>query len=236
MAPPNAHIVKSFDDDLRALRSIIGEMGGLARSGLDRSIQSLLSFDMELAERVIADDRRIDDLEMEVEAFAISIIARRAPMAQDLREVIAALKIGALIERIGDYGKNISKRVASISDSKYRGAGSGVERMGQMVSEQVDDAMRAFLDRDPYLARAVNDQDEAIDDFYESLFQTLLGEIAEDSELTAPATHYIFIIKNLERIGDHATNIAEMVHYSATGEYLEARAKGGDATGLTLPL
>ncbi len=236
MAPQNSHTVKSFDEDLRALRSMIGQMGGLARAQIVDSVAALLSQDIEAAERVVAADPRIDDLEMEAETFAISIIARRSPLAQDLREVIAALKIGAVIERIGDYGKNIAKRVGSISEGKFRTANQGIEQMGRMVSDQVDDALRAFAERDPYLARAVSDEDQAIDDYYESLFHDLLGQIAEDSDNTAPATHLIFVIKNLERVGDHATNIAEMVHYSATGEYLGERAKGGDATGLTLPL
>jgi|TARA_R100000501_G_scaffold17783_2_gene33831 phosphate transport system protein len=236
MNSTTAHTVKSFDDDLRLLRSMIGEMGGLARSQVNEAITALLSHDVELAKRVVEADKRIDELEMEAESFAISIIARRSPLAQDLREVIAALKIGAVIERIGDYGKNIAKRVEALSSSGYRGASAGVEQIGSMASTLVDDAMRSFAERDPFLARAVSDGDEAIDDYYESLFQTLLGEIAEDPENTAPATHLIFIIKNLERIGDHATNIAEMVHYSATGEHLEDRPKGGDATGLSLPL
>ncbi|MGB7406401.1 MAG: phosphate signaling complex protein PhoU [Pacificimonas sp.] len=236
MEQKTSHTVKSFDDDLRALRAMIGRMGGLARAQIDESVAALLAHDIDAAARVVAKDVELDELEMEAEAFAISIIARRSPLAQDLREVIAALKIGAVIERIGDYGKNIAKRVESVAGSNYRPAGSGVERMSQMVSTQVDDALRAFAERDPYLARAVSDEDEAIDDYYESLFEGMLNEIAADTDNTSPVTHLIFVIKNLERIGDHATNIAEMVHYGATGDYIGDRPKGGDATGLTLPL
>ena len=236
MSAPAAHTVKSFDDDLRALRSIIGEMGGLARVQLDGAVAALLSRDVESAARIVAADARLDEMELEAEACAIAVIARRAPMAQDLREVIAALKIGAVIERIGDYGKNIAKRVEVVAKSGYRESNSGVEEMGRMVSALVDNALRAFAERDAERARSVSEGDRAIDDYYESLFQSLLGRIAEDSENTVPATHFIFVIKNLERVGDHATNIAEMVHYSATGEHLTDRPKGGDATGLTLPL
>lgn len=228
-----SHTVKSFDDDLRTLRSMIGEMGGLARAQIDGGVAALLALDQDAADAVVSADRRIDELELEAESFAISIIARRSPLAQDLREVIAALKIGGVIERIGDYGKNIAKRVDSIADSNYRAANSSIEQMGRLVSAQVDDALRAFVERDPYLARAISDEDQVIDDYYESLFQDLLGRIVADPQSTAPITHLIFVIKNLERVGDHATNIAEMVHYGATGEYIGERPKGGDATGLT---
>lgn len=236
MSAQTGHTVKSFDDDLRTLRSMIGRMGGFARQQLDDSIAALLSSDVDAAEVVNKKDRELDEMEMEAESFAISIIARRAPLAGDLREVIAALKIGSVIERVGDYAKNCARRVEVLAGSANRDMHPGVAEMSRMASSLLDDAMRAFAQRDPKLAQQVADGDEAIDDYYESLFQALLSQIAEDPDKTASAAHFIFIIKNLERVGDHATNIAEMVHYSATGEHISERPKGGDATGLTLPL
>ncbi len=236
MTSQPGHTVKSFDDDLRSLRSRFGLMGGYARQQLDDSIAALLSGDVETAHRIAEGDKRLDEMEMEAESFAISIIARRAPMAGDLREVIAALKIGSVIERIGDYAKNCARRVEVLVGGVSREVHPGIAEMARMASSLFDDSMRAFAQRDPALAQQVADGDEAIDDYYESLFQALLSQIAEDPNQTASATHFIFIIKNLERVGDHATNIAEMVHYSATGEHLGVRPKGGDANGLTLPL
>lgn len=236
MPEPPGHTVKSFDDDLRALRSMIGRMGGFARQQLDDSVAALLSNDVEAAEKVSQKDRELDQMEMEAESYAISIIARRAPLAGDLREVIAALKIGSVIERVGDYAKNCARRVEVLAGSTSRKMHPGIAEMARMASSLLDDALRAFAQRDPKLAQQVVDGDEAIDNYYESLFQALLAQIAEDPNQTAAATHFIFIIKNLERVGDHATNIAEMVHYSATGEHIIERPKGGDATGLSLPL
>ena len=236
MAQQAGHTVKSFDDDLRSLRSMIGQMGGFARQQLDDSVAALLAGDVEAADAITAGDKKLDEMEMEAEACAISIIARRAPLASDLREVVAALKIGSVIERIGDYAKNCAKRVEAVAGAGNRQVHPGMAEMARMTSSLVDDALTSFVQRDPQLAQQVFDGDKAIDDYYESLFQSLLTQIAENPDQTAAATHFIFIIKNLERIGDHATNIAEMVHYSATGAYLGERPKGGDATGLTLPL
>ncbi|MBZ6378771.1 phosphate transport system regulatory protein PhoU [Pacificimonas flava] len=233
---PPGHTVKSFDDDLRSLRSMIGRMGGLARKQLDDSIEALLTSDEEAADRICAKDKELDEMEMEAEAYAISIIARRAPMAGDLREVIAALKIGSVIERVGDYAKNCARRVSVLAGHVDRGVHPGIAEMARMASSLLDDALTSFAQRDSELAKKVAAGDEAIDDYYESLFQALLAQIAEDPNQTATATHFIFIIKNLERVGDHATNIAEMVHYSATGDHIADRPKGGDATEISLPL
>jgi phosphate transport system protein len=235
-APTTGHTVKSFDEDLRALRSMIARMGGLARKQLDDATEALLSSDVEAAEAIIRKDRDLDEMEMEAEAYAISIIARRAPLAGDLREVIAALKIGSIIERVGDYAKNNARRTSVLAGQISRDVHPGIAEIARMASQLFDDALTAFAQRDPFLSLEVCDGDEAIDDYYESLFQALLTQIAEDSTRTASATHFIFIIKNLERVGDHATNIAEMVHYSATGEHISERPKGGDATEISLPL
>ena len=234
MTIPTGHTVKSFDDDLRNLRSMIGRMGGVARQQLNDSLTALLTGDTELADRVIAGDGKLDDLEQEAESYAISVIARRAPLANDLREVIAALKIGSIIERVGDYAKNSAKRVASVAVNSARDVHPGIAEMGRMCSDLFDDALRAFAQRDGALARKVAEGDEAIDDYYESLFQALMTNIARDPSTTSQGAHLICIIKNLERVGDHSTNIAELVHYSATGTQIPPRPKGGDATQLTL--
>lgn len=228
MNTPTAHTVKSFDDDLRQLRALIGEMGGLAKDQVDRSVAALIARDAEAAAAVVASDPRIDKLEAEVEQLAISTIARRAPMADDLREVIAALKISAVVERIGDYAKNNAKRVTSISQDSPIRPMVIVPEMARIVSGMVHDALDAYARRDEALARDVWQRDANVDEFYNSLFRALLTFMMENPHHITPSTHLLFIAKNLERIGDHATNIAEVVYYSATGEHLIDRQKGDE--------
>ncbi len=228
MNSPTAHTVKSFDDDLRQLRSLIGQMGGLAKDAVDRATTSLISRDEEAAQAVVKNDRKIDALETEVEALAINTIARRAPMADDLREVIAALKISAVVERIGDYAKNNAKRVSSISQDSPVQPVVIVPEMARVVSSMVHDAMDAYARRDPALAEDVWKRDSRVDEYYNSLFRALLTFMMENPHYITPSTHLLFIAKNLERIGDHATNIAEVVYYTATGGHLVDRQKGDD--------
>lgn len=225
---PTAHTVKSFDDDLRQLRAMIGEMGGLAKDQVDRSVIALIERDGEAANAIVASDARIDRLEAEVEQLAISTIARRAPMADDLREVIAALKISAVIERIGDYAKNNAKRVTSISQDSPIRPMVIVPEMARIVSTMVHDALDAYARRDQELAREVWERDANVDEYYNSLFRALLTFMMENPHHITPSTHLLFIAKNLERIGDHATNVAEVVYYSATGDHLTDRLKGDE--------
>jgi phosphate transport system protein len=228
MTQPTAHTVKSFDDDLRQLRALIGEMGGLAKDQIDRSTAALVERNAELAEAVIESDSRIDRIEAEVEQLAIATIARRAPMADDLRDIIAALKISAVIERIGDYAKNNAKRATSIAqDSPIRPVVI-VPEMARIVSQMVHDALDAYACRDEVLARDVWRRDANVDEFYNSLFRALLTFMMENPHHITPSTHLLFIAKNLERIGDHATNIAEVVHYTATGDHLADRHKADE--------
>jgi phosphate transport system protein len=177
---------------------------------------------------VIEKDKRIDDLESEIERNAVQIIALRAPMADDLREVVAALKIAGVVERIGDYAKNIAKRVHVIEDTPNIQPLSLLPEMARIAGEMVNNVLDAFAARDAEKAVEVCQRDKAVDDFYNSIFRTLLTFMMENSHNITAATHLLFIAKNLERIGDHATNVAEMVYFAATGHQMADRVRGED--------
>ncbi len=223
------HTVKAFDDDLSELRAIISEMGGRAEAAIDMAMTALQRRDVASATKVIEADRQIDALEADIDRLVVRLIALRAPMADDLREVLAAMKIGGIVERIGDYAKNIAKRVPVIAETRDIEAMSLLPAMGRAVSKMVRDVLDAFAARDAKLAADVHERDREVDDFYNSLFRTLLTHMMENPHTITASTHLLFIGKNLERIGDHATNIAEMVYFAATGEQLGERTKGGDA-------
>ena len=226
----SAHTVKSFDDELDQLRALIAEMGGLAENAITESMRALVQRDNDGALRVIEADKRLDALEAEVERQAVQIIALRAPMADDLREVVAALKIAGVVERIGDYAKNIAKRARVVEDSEIKPL-SLLPEMARIAGEMVHNVLDAFVARDPAKAQAVCERDRAVDDFYNSIFRTLLTHMMENPHNITPATHLLFVAKNLERIGDHATNVAEMVYFASTGEHLGERPKGEDPIG-----
>jgi phosphate transport system protein len=222
------HTLKAFDEDLEQLRASISEMGGLAEAAIAEAMRALVARDREAARLVIERDKRLDALELEVERLAVQIIALRAPMADDLREVVAALKIAGVVERIGDYAKNIAKRVSGIEESPDLKPLSLLPEMARIVGEMVNSALDAFVARDPQKAKTVCERDRAVDDFYNSIFRTLLTFMMESPKQITPATHLLFVAKNLERIGDHATNVAEMVYFAATGSQLAEREKGSD--------
>lgn len=222
------HTVKAFDDDLGELRAIVSEMGGRAEAAIDGAMKALARRDIEAAAKVVEADKRIDALEADVDRLVVRLIALRAPMADDLREVLAAMKISGLVERIGDYAKNIAKRVAVIADARDMEAISLLPAMGRAASQMVSDVLNAFAARDAKMAADVCERDRIVDDFYNSLFRTLLTHMMENPHTITASTHLLFIGKNLERIGDHATNIAEMVYFAATGQQLGERAKGED--------
>jgi phosphate transport system protein len=224
------HTLKAFDDDLNQLRASIAEMGGLAESAIAAAMRALAGRDTDGARQVVDDDRKIDEMEAEIERLAVQIIALRAPMADDLREVVAALKMVGVVERIGDYAKNIAKRVPAILDSPDLRPLSLLPEMARIVSEMVRSALDSFVARDPAGAAAVCERDKAVDDFYNSIFRTLLTFMMESPNNITAATHLLFVAKNLERIGDHATNIAEMVYFAATGSPLGERERGADTT------
>jgi phosphate transport system protein len=230
MAIGGEHTVKAFDEDINRLRGLISEMGGRAELALTRAMTALNTGDLELAAEVIRDDKRIDALEAEVEVLAVQTIALRAPMADDLREMIASLKIVSVVERIGDYAKNIAKRVALLNESRSIEAIPLLMSMSELVTSLVRDSLDSFARRDAALAKNVTVRDKPIDDFYNSIFRALVTFMMENPRSISESAHLLFVAKNLERIGDHATNIAEMVHYVVTGTRLEDREKGEDPT------
>ena len=213
------HTVKAFDEDITRLRGLIAEMGGLAELSIQEALDSLIKGDLELADKVVRRDKKIDSLEAEVDRMAVRIIALRAPMADDLREVIAALKIAGVIERIGDYSKNIAKRVGQIDVRKQFEPLTLLPAMGELAAAMVHDVLTAYAARDPVLAREVIAADERVDNFYNSIFRNLVSYMVENPATISSAAQLLFVAKNIERIGDHATNVAEMVHFAATGDY-----------------
>jgi phosphate transport system protein len=213
------HTVKAFDEDITRLRGLIAEMGGLAELAIGEAMQALVSGDEELARGVVARDTKLDELEAEVDALAIRTIALRAPMADDLREIIAALKIGGVVEQIGDYAKNIAKRAGRIEGRSRFEPLTLLPAMADLAAAMVHDVLTAFAARDPVLAREVIERDDKVDAFYDSIFRNLVSYMVENPATISSAAQLLFVARNLERIGDHATNVAEMVHFAALGTY-----------------
>ncbi|ODS97371.1 MAG: phosphate transport system regulatory protein PhoU [Erythrobacter sp. SCN 62-14] len=213
------HTVKAFDEDITRLRGLIAEMGGLAEVAIQEALDALVRGDVDLADKVVARDKKLDVLETEVDKLAVRIIALRAPMADDLREVIAALKIGGVLERIGDYAKNIAKRVGMIERRGEFEPLTLLPAMGELAGEMVHDVLTAYAARDPDLAREVIATDSKVDAFYNSIFRNLVSYMVENPATISSAAQLLFVARNIERIGDHATNVAEMVHFAATGTY-----------------
>ncbi len=213
------HTVKAFDEDITRLRGLIAEMGGLAEVAIQEALDAMVRGDEELGDSVVARDKKIDAIETEVDKLAVRIIALRAPMADDLREVIAALKIAGVVERIGDYSKNIAKRVGMIEGRDRFEPLTLLPAMGELASEMVHDVLTAYAARDPELAREVIATDAKVDAFYNSIFRNLVSHMVENPATISSAAQLLFVARNLERIGDHATNVAEMVHFAATGTY-----------------
>ena len=226
------HTVKAFDADIGQLRGLISQMGGLAEQAIADAMTALSRGDAALARQVRAKDKAIDAIQHDVEKLAVRVIALRAPMADDLREVVAALKIAAVIERIGDYAKNIAKRVPQIHAGPDRiEALSLLPAMATLAGDMVRDVLDAFARRDADTALEVCRRDRALDDFYDSIFRVLLTFMVENPKTISEVAHLLFVAKNLERIGDHATNVAEMVYFAATGRYLAER-EAGDTTAV----
>ena len=228
MATGHQHTVKAFDLDIGELRGLIGQMGGIAEQAIADAMTALQRGDLDLARRVREGDRALDALELEVERAAVRIIALRAPMANDLREVVAALKIAGVVERIGDYAKNIARRVPLIEGGGRIEPLSLIPAMARMASGMVRDVLDAFAARDAALALAVCGRDDALDDLHDSIFRALVTYMVENPRTIGQVAHLLFVAKNLERIGDHATNVAEMVYFAATGTRLGDRERVND--------
>jgi phosphate transport system protein len=228
------HIVRSYEEELAALNTKIAKMGGLAEQVVGQSIEALDRRDPDLAEATIREDEVIDALEHEIEEQAIVMIARRQPMAYDLRQVMAALRISSDLERIGDLGKNIGKRaLAVVGEQQPKKLMLGLKHMGELALEQLKEVLDAFIERDADRALKVWYKDEEIDAMYNSLFRELLTYMMEDPRNIGLCTHLLFGAKNIERIGDHATNIAETVYFLVHGHAITDQRPKGDNTSST---
>jgi phosphate transport system protein len=227
------HTAKAFDIDLQEITRKVSEMGGLAEKEIADSVDALAKRDGALAQRVIAADINTDQLQREIEEKAILTIARRQPMAVDLREIVAALRLANDLERIGDLAKNIAKRVVALNgDFPPQKLIRGVEHIADLVLEQLKDVLDSYAQRDLAKAIAVWNGDDKIDAMYTSLFRELLTYMMEDPRNITFCTHLLFCAKNIERMGDHATNIAETVYYMVEGRALVDERPKGDTTNI----
>ncbi len=230
----SAHIMSAFDADLERIQNLILEMGGLAESQISDSADALRQRDNERAQAVIIADKRIDALELEVDQEVVRVLALRQPIAQDLRTVVTVLKIAGNLERIGDYAKNNAKRAAAISHAQPVGSSSGtIRRMSRATGDMLRDALDAYMKGDAVLAEDVRQRDEDVDLMYNGLFRELLTHMMEDPRAITACMHLLFVAKNIERIGDHITGIAEQVIYTVTGSLPEEDRPKGDNTPYT---
>jgi phosphate transport system protein len=227
MADVNQHIVKSFEQDLKRLQALMTEMGGMVESQVAEACRAVIEKDAAAAARAVEADPRVDALEREVEQFVIRLLALRQPMAQDLRHIVSSLKITGDLERIGDYAANVAKRSMVLDQFNLPYTLTGLAHMSRLVQENLKTVIDAVGEGNADKALLVWRSDAAIDEIYNGLFRELITYMMEDPRNITPCTHLLFIAKNLERIGDHATNIAELVHYAVTGTPLsDARPKG----------
>jgi phosphate transport system protein len=227
------HIVKAFTEQLEALATSVAQMGGLAEAQLADAIDAIAKRDSALAEKTIAGDPRIDALQQQVEDQSLKVLALRQPMAVDLRETLAAIKIASELERIGDLAKNIAKRALVLNREPPIRLTQSLARMGRAALSQLKMVLDAFSDRDSAGAEAVWKNDGEIDEIYNSLFRELLTYMMEDPRTIGLCTHLLFVAKNIERTGDHATNIAETVYHMVTGGHLAIDRPKADTTSTT---
>lgn len=229
-----SHTVKAYDQDLKKLGTLVVQMGGLAESQLAAAVNAVAKRDSDLAADVVKADAKIDALRTQLDEFAINLLALRQPMAIDLRIIVSALRISSELERIGDYAKNVAKRSLVLNQSPIVRPVSVVPRMAAMVQTMIKDTLDAYISDDAAKADAVWLRDEEVDDMYNSLFRELLTYMMEDPRSITACTHLLFIAKNIERIGDHTTNIAELIHYAVKGEMLKDERPKGDQTSFAV--
>jgi phosphate transport system protein len=227
------HTIKAFDADLQDLGRMIAEMGGLAERQIGDALDALNRHDTDLAGNIIATDARIDALQREIEDKAILTIARRQPLAVDLREIVGALRVSNDLERIGDLAKNIAKRVGVVGELNLQTVMRGVEHMTEMVLAQIKDVLDAYARRDLDKAVQVWRSDGEIDAVNNSLFRELLTYMMEDPRNISVCIHLMFCAKNIERMGDHATNVAETIYYMVEGQMLPDERPKSDTTSST---
>ena len=225
-----AHIVKSFEQELTRLRTLITDMGGMVESEVMLACQAVLQRDAAAAARAVESDPAVDALEHQVEQFVIRLLALRQPMAEDLRLIVASLKITGDLERIGDYAANVAKRSLVLDQYQLPFALTGLAHMSRLVQEHLKMVIDAIGERDTDKAVEVWRSDESVDEIYNALFRELITYMMEDPRNITPCTHLLFIAKNLERIGDHATNIAETLYYAVKGETIQGIRPKGDSS------
>ena len=226
------HTVRAYDEDLDAITAELARMGGLAEAEVADSIRAIARRDVALAEAVIGADARLDALEREIERKAIRLIALRQPVADDLRRTVAAMKIASNLERCGDLAKNIAKRALVIAEADpVTPLSASIERMGELVTSRLKDVLDALASRELEGAVEVWKEDHEVDEHYDAIFRELLTHMMGDPRTITACAHLLFVAKNLERIGDHATNIAEILHYEITGVELTNERPKSDALG-----
>lgn len=226
----NDHILSTYDDELNELRSIVVRMGELATDQLMDAMRALKELDTDLAKKVRLADMELDRMEMNAERAVIGIFARRAPVADDLREVVAALKMTTMVERMGDYAKNIAKRAQEIAEGPIAVMPHMLSEMATEAHQMIQDVMDAYIQRNINTAIEVWERDETLDNMYSAAYRQTLARMVEAPEHIGILTHYLMIAKNLERIGDQSTNVAEQVHYAVTGDILEEARLKRDST------
>ncbi len=228
------HIVTAFDDDLIAIQAKISEMGGMAEEILSNALEALKNRDADLAQVAISRDKKLDELEIELNELATNTIALRQPMAQDLRVLISALKIASTLERIGDLAKNVAKRAIHLSEGKPGRTSASLVRMGQQTMAQLTEILDAYVQRDTDLAVAIWRRDAELDETYNAIFREVVTYMMEDPRTIGLGSQLLFIAKNLERIGDHTTHVAENIYYIVKGEPLGDDRPKGEPIGLDL--
>jgi phosphate transport system protein len=234
MPESTEHLVKSFDAELKKLRDMLTEMGGMVESQVALAAEAIAERDTAAATRAVEADPQVDALEHEIEQLVIRMLALRQPMAGDLRMIVAALKITGDLERIGDYAANVGKRSMVLGQYALPFSLTGLAHMASLVQEQLKLIIDAIGSSDPDKAMQVWRSDRVVDDIYTALFRELITYMMEDPRNITPCTHLLFIAKNLERIGDHATNIAETIYYAVVGEVLPDTRPKGDTSAYTV--
>ncbi|RWN14751.1 MAG: phosphate signaling complex protein PhoU [Mesorhizobium sp.] len=227
----SVHIVSAYDEELKYLSKRIAAMGGHAERMVEQAVTALVNADPSLAQKVIRDDAVLDEGQREIDDKAIIIIAKRQPMAADLREIVGTIRISADLERVGDLAKNVAKRVVAVTDGRQpTSLFRGLEALSNLALTQLKEVLDVYASRSVEKIGFVRDRDDQIDAMYTSLFRELLTYMMEDPRNITPCTHLLFCAKNIERIGDHATNIAETIYYIVTGDQLPAERPKGDKT------
>ena len=226
-----SHIVKAFDQELGQIEALLLEMGGIVEVQIAEAAEALVKRDTDLGAKVRQSDKRVDALETEIDNLAVNLLALRQPMAADLRSVVSTLKVSANLERIGDYAKNVAKRTTVLAGEQPVGsAASTIKRMSKMTQDMLRDVLDAYVKRDIAVAEDVRQRDEEVDQLHNALFRELLTYMMEDPRHITASMHLLFVAKNIERIGDHITGIAEQVHYLISGEVPQDERPKGDVT------